>query len=293
GLPHPILSPPRRALRLRIGAAAGLAMNGGALILVFGLVTGSFLALAAARLPAGESVLAPASHCPHCGRPLHFWENLPLLPWLLLRGRCRTCRAFIGWREPLLELATAAAFYWSWRRHAGGLEFIREAFFLGCLLTLAAADWQTRQLPDEITLGGWATGLVFSLFTAPGWRSALLAGFGAAAALALLGWLYRRLRGREGVGWGDVKMLGFLGTFLGLRGVLVTIFAASVAGAVAGIVMAAMLALRQRQRGRSWQRARATAAFWPLPFGVFLAAAAALALPWTPLLWHALLAPPL
>jgi leader peptidase (prepilin peptidase)/N-methyltransferase len=266
-------------------------MTPGVLILVLGLVAGSFLALAADRLPRGLSVLAPASRCPHCLRPLRFWENLPLLSWLLLGGRCRTCRASIGWREPFLELATAAAFYWSWHRHPGGLEFVREAFFLGCLLTLAVADWQTRQLPDEITLGGWAAGLAFSLATAPGWRSALLASFGAAAALALLGWAYTKLRRREGIGWGDIKMLGFLGAFLGIRGVLVTVFAASVAGAVAGIVLAAVLALRQRRRGRSWQRARATAAFWPLPFGVFLAAAAAAALPWTPFLWRTLLGP--
>jgi leader peptidase (prepilin peptidase)/N-methyltransferase len=266
-------------------------MNASVLILVFGLVAGSFLALAADRLPQGISLLAPPSRCPRCLRPLRFWENLPLVSWLLLRGRCRTCRAAIGWREPFLELATAAAFYGSWRRHPGGLEFVREAFFLACLLTLAVADWQTRQLPDEITLGGWVTGLLFSLFAAPGWRSALLASFGAAAALAGLGWIYQKLRRREGVGWGDVKMLGFLGAFLGIRGVLVAVFAAALAGAAAGIALAALLALRQRQRGRSWQRARATAAFWPLPFGVFLAAAAAAALPWTPLLWHVLLGP--
>src|SRR6185437_9817557 len=255
-------------------------------IAMWGLVGGSFLALAADRLPRGESVVAPASRCSHCLRPLRALENVPLLSWLLLRGRCRSCRMAIGWREPLLELATAAAFVWAWQHSGGGVEFIRQAFFLGCLLVLAATDWQTRQLPDEITLGGWAVGLIFSLWTAPGWRSALLAGGGAAAGLALLGWTYQKLRGRAGVGWGDVKMLGFLGAFLGLRGMAITLFMASIAAALAGVVVAVALTLRQRSRGRSWSRARATAAFWPLPYGVFLAAAAAAALAFTPALWR-------
>lgn len=261
-------------------------MPAAALIVVFGLVAGSFLGLCADRLPQGLSVVRPGSRCPHCERPLRAWENVPVAAFAWLRGRCRGCGARIGWPEPILEIAAALAFYWAWTRTGGGLEFVREAFFLGCLITLAVTDWRTRLLPDEITLGGWAAGLALALWTGPGWRAALLASVAGAGGLALVGWVYWRLRGRMGVGWGDVKMLGLLGAFLGLPGMMTALLVGCLSGAAAGIVQGATVLALQRRRGRSWARARATAALWPLPFGVFLALGGIVALAWGPALWH-------
>lgn len=258
------------------------------LIVIFGLVAGSFLALAAERLPQGLSVVSPPSHCPHCARPLRAWENVPLAAFAWQGGRCRSCRARIPWADPVVEIAAAVAFYWSWRRTGGGVEFVREAFFLGCLIVLAASDWSARQLPDEITFGGWAAGLVLSIWSGPGFLPALVASFAGAGGLALVGWIYLRLRGRMGVGWGDVKMLGFLGAFLGAGSMLAALLIGCVLGALVGIVQGGRLIAMQRARGRSWARARATAAFWPLPLGLFLAIGGAIALAWTPAVWRVL-----
>ncbi|MGH9468499.1 MAG: prepilin peptidase, partial [Terriglobales bacterium] len=225
-------------------------MDGAWLIAIFGLVAGSFLGLCADRLPQGLSVIHPGSRCPHCRRSLQAWENVPVAAFAWLRGRCRSCGAFIGWPEPLIEIAAAAAFYWAWTRSGGG-EFVREAFFLGCLIALAASDWRTRQLPDEITLGGWAAGLVFALWGGPGITQALLASFAGAGGLALLGWIYFRLRHRVGVGWGDIKMLGMLGAFLGVPGMLVALLVGCLSGAAAGLIQGAGLLAAQRRRGRT------------------------------------------
>ncbi len=260
-----------------------------ALILLCGLLAGSFLAVCAYRLPRGLSLVRPGSRCPACGHPLAAWDNVPLVSYALLRGRCRACRAPIAWRDPLLEAAAAATFYWSWRRTSGGVEFIREAFLLGALLALAAADWETRQLPDEITLGGWAVGLALAA-AGPGFVPALAASFGGAGLAALVGLGYLRWRGREGLGWGDVKMIGMLGAFLGFGSGVVALFLGSLAAAAAGLLLAGAVLLQRRRRGASWRRARqATAVFLArgaLPLGVFLAAGGAAALAWGPALWR-------
>jgi leader peptidase (prepilin peptidase)/N-methyltransferase len=261
----------------------------GALIAICGLVAGSFLSVCVYRLPRGLSLAHPGSHCPACGHALAAWDNVPLLSYVLLRGRCRACRAAIGWREPLLEAATAAAFYASWRLTGGGLAFVREAFFLGCLLALAVADGETRQLPDEITLGGWATGIALAA-SGPGFAPALWASFGGAGLAAAVGLGYQRWRGREGLGWGDVKMIGLLGAFLGVSAGLVGLFLGAVAGAAAGAAQALLVFAQRRRRGASWRRARQSTAVFlargAIPFGVFLAAGGAAALFWGAALWR-------
>ncbi|MGH9481296.1 MAG: prepilin peptidase, partial [Terriglobales bacterium] len=215
-----------------------------------------------------------------------------------LQGRCRGCRARIPWRYPLLELGTAAAFVWAWRRTGGGGEFVREAFFLACLLALAATDLDCRQLPDELTLGGWCVGLAFAMWAPaagglarPGLLQATVASLGGAGVLALVALAYQRWRGRMGLGWGDVKMIGMLGAFLGLGGSYLALLAASVAAAVAGLALAGGVLLRRRWQGRTWRRALQAASVYiargPIPLGAFLAAAGAAALAWAPALWGA------
>ncbi|MGH9415885.1 MAG: prepilin peptidase [Terriglobales bacterium] len=258
---------------------------------LFGLVAGSFLSLCVYRLPRSLSVVYPGSSCPRCGHRLAGWENIPVVSYLGLRGRCRGCREAIGWWYPALELATAALFAWSWWHSGGGVEFVREAFFLACLAALAATDLDCRQLPDELTLGGWAVGLALAHWTALGLRQALMASVAGAGLLAAVGLGYQRWRGRQGVGWGDVKMLGLLGAYLGVAGGLVALVLAAIAGAAAGLAQAGGVLIGRRRRGRSWRRAREASRVYlghaALPFGVFLAAAAAVALAWGPLLWRA------
>ncbi|HXE32249.1 MAG TPA: prepilin peptidase [Terriglobales bacterium] len=260
-------------------------------VVAFGLVTGSFLTLCAYRLPRGMSVVRPGSRCPQCQHPLGAGDNLPVAGYLLLRGRCRYCRRSIAPRYLLLELGTGLAFLWSWERRGPGWGFVQGAFFLACLLLLAATDLESRQLPDEVTLAGWLVGLIFAARLSPGPGPALLTSGIASGGLALVALVFLRVRGREGMGWGDIKMVGLLGAFLGARGTIVAVFVGSVSAALAGIVQSAAVFLGRRRRGRSWTQARrATALFMgraALPFGVFLAAGAVIAWAWTPQLWRA------
>lgn len=264
-------------------------------IALFGLVAGSFAGMASERLPRGLSVVRPGSRCPSCGHALAAWENVPVVSFLWLRGRCRGCGAAIGWRYPLLELGTAAAFVWSWQRRGGGWSFVGSAFFLACLLMLAATDLECRQLPDEITLGGWAVGLALAWRAAGGAPlGALAASFGGAGLLALVGVGYMRLRGREGLGWGDVKMVGMLGAFLGIEGTIAAVFWACVSAAAVGGAQTLGVLVARKRRGRSWRQARSSAGVYMaragLPLGVFLAGAGAAAWIWGAGLWRGWLA---
>ena len=255
-----------------------------------GLLAGSFLGVCAERLPQRRSVVSPGSRCPACQRPLSPAENLPLLGYLWLRGRCRACHSPIPIRDLWIEAGAGLAFAWAWFVAGPGIEFVRLAFFLACLLTLAATDIEFRQLPDELTLGGWLAGLALAAWVhpgafgaaQPGLASALTASFGGAGLLAAVGLGYQRWRGREGLGWGDVKMTGLLGAFLGVQALLTALLLASVAGALVGLGQAGAILLNRRHRGRSWRQARASSAVFlaraALPFGLFLAIGAAAAL---------------
>ena len=233
-----------------------------------GLVVGSFLNVVVHRLPRGQSLVRPRSRCPWCGSSIRALDNLPLLSFLLLRGRCRHCSGPIAWRYPLMELATAALFVAAIELLGPNLDAVAAAALGALLLAAAAIDVEHFILPDAITLPGIALGLALRALAArPDWLDGLLTG----AAGALLGggllfliaetWLW--LRGEEGMGLGDAKLLAMIGAFLGWPGVAVTFVAACFLGATTGLVL---LALR-----RAGRRTR-------LPFGVFLAAGAFVAL---------------
>lgn len=242
--------------------------------LLLGLIVGSFLNVVVYRLPRGESLLRPASHCPHCGRALAPWDNVPVLAFLWLRGRCRQCRARIPWRYPALELLTGLVFAaLVWRFGVGVMTPVWLAF-AAALLAAAAIDLDHRFIPDSISLGG----LVLALLLVPGLRAAAGEPFGPAlwwsAAGALLGggllWVvgfaHARLAtalGRSfehwpgageplptprsldywiwfpGIGFGDVKLLAMIGAVLGPLGVLETLVAASLAGLALGLALGA------------------------------------------------------
>jgi leader peptidase (prepilin peptidase) / N-methyltransferase len=227
---------------------------------VLGLLVGSFLNVCIYRLPRDVSVAFPASHCPSCERPLRWYHNVPVVSWLFLGGRCGFCRAPIHWRYPLVELLNAAL----WAGH--GLLFAWEPLllvrllFASALLVLFFTDLDCRILPNEITVGGTVAGLIASaLVYPPGFKSAFIGVLLGGGVLWAVGEAYERLRGVEGMGMGDVKMLAMIGAVLGWPLMLLTLVWSSIAGGLIGAVLLAFKA-----------DARTTA----LPFGSFLAPAA-------------------
>jgi leader peptidase (prepilin peptidase)/N-methyltransferase len=241
---------------------------GAAVVFLFGLVAGSFVNVVIHRFPRGESVVFPGSHCPACGAAIRAIDNVPIFSWLLLRGRCRDCRAPISARYPLVELVNAILWVAVFVRAPGWGDFASGAFLCSACLALLAIDAEFRILPDRITLTGIAVGLALSFFSHV--RTPLSA-FGGAAlgagGLWLLAFLWEKIRKVEAMGLGDVKMLGMIGALLGASGVVLSVLLASVAGSLVGLAMVAA------RRG-SLQTA--------LPFGVFLALGAVASLFWGP-----------
>lgn len=244
----------------------------------FGLVIGSFLNVCIARLPVDGSVLHPPSHCPRCKTPIRWFDNIPLVSFLLLRGKCRTCRTPISWRYPLVELLNGLLF-------SGALyvfDLTGEALLVmalcSSLLVITFIDLDHQIIPDVITLPGMGLGLALAPFfmtalAAPlpfGWlpdagsyvtgllNSAigLLMGGGP---LWLVGWLWEKLRKVEAMGGGDVKLMGMLGSFLGWQGALLAIMLGALTGTVVGVTLMLLKKHRAEQH---------------IPFGPFLAAGA-------------------
>jgi leader peptidase (prepilin peptidase) / N-methyltransferase len=233
--------------------------------LLAGLLIGSFLNVCIYRLPRDLSVIAPRSYCPHCERTIAWYDNIPVLSFLILRGRCRHCRKRISIRYPLVELATGIAFAICAASLGASLGALKWSVFSALLIALIAADLEERILPDEFTLGGTAIGLIFAALSHfdPRLISLAASAFGAAiasGALWLVGWLYKKVRHREGLGLGDVKMLAMMGAFLGAPDTLLAFIAGSAFGAVTGLVYI----LVTRKDPSTYQ----------LPFGTFLGAAA-------------------
>jgi len=232
-----------------------------ALVTVFGLAVGSFLNVCIHRLPLGESLAFPASHCPRCGTPLKPYDNVPIASYLILRGRCRACGNPISMKYPIVEALTAAVFLSSYVLFPPPLVFQRIVF--GCaMVVLFFVDLEHQRLPNEITLPGIAAGFVFSFFMPPGWVSSLIGIVLGGGALWLLGWLWLVIRHEEGLGFGDVKMLAMIGAFLGWKLMLATLFVSTLLGSVIGLSI--ILAKKGNLK---------TA----LPFGCFLAIASILA----------------
>jgi leader peptidase (prepilin peptidase)/N-methyltransferase len=239
-------------------------------VLVFGLVLGSFLNVCIHRLPLGESVVTPRSRCPGCKTTIPWYQNVPVVSWFVLGGRCARCRIPISWRYPFVEAASGLILLALWRAFGPTPAFPIAAAFALALLALFYTDWDHQLLPDAITLTGTACGLAVSWLNpflgdeprARVWASLAGAALGSGLLWAV-GAVYGRIRKVEAMGMGDVKMMAMVGAFTGPAGVLFTIFAASVVGAVVGLALIPL-------RGRSLRDA--------LPFGCFLAPAAFVAL---------------
>jgi leader peptidase (prepilin peptidase)/N-methyltransferase len=247
---------------------------------ILGACVGSFLNVVIARVPAGESIVRPASRCPRCRNPIRWYDNVPVISWILLRARCRRCGQPISIRYPAVELLGAGAALLAWHRHGLSVEGLAELVMASFLVALAAIDLDTWLLPHALTWPLIALGLLCSaagIGPAPAlWSSAAGAGAGFAA-FALVGWVGKRLAGREALGFGDVWLLAGLGAWLGLGALLPVVLLASTQGALIGIVL--MLAGRtptgERPAGPASQPAGDGDDWVPprhaVPFGPFLA----------------------
>ena len=283
-------------------------------IFLFGLAFGSFLNVCIYRLPRELSVVSPRSACPTCKHGIAFYDNLPVLSWLILRGRCRYCKAAISPRYLLIELLTGGlwlACYWHFGWTLSTLKYCAFSFLL---LGLIFTDAETKLLPDKLTLPGLALGVIFSLLVpvndlaaqflsgainlpVSGEISARLISLvdsllGAAAGAGFIygaGAIYFRWRHAEGMGFGDVKLMAMAGAFLGVKLTVLTIFTASLAGSLFGLwtVLAVWVKRTQRfmkrlatakaARQRAWQSAQVVYRNYQMPFGVFLGSMSVLA----------------
>lgn len=255
----------------------------GMYIFVLGLLIGSFLNVCILRIPQGESIVLPPSACPKCGAKIRPYDNIPVISYLLLRGKCRGCRARISPMYPLVEVITAILFLGCYWTFGLTMETLKWCVFASIMIVLVFTDLRERILPDLVNFCGLGLGLVFSLFMPSTDGTARLLAYttfhslqstraislldallGAAAGGGLL-WLvmeaYFRLRHREGMGLGDVKMMLMVGAFFGIKRTLLTIFAGSLLGTLLGMVFIL---------------ARGKKSDYELPFGTFLGAAALL-----------------
>jgi leader peptidase (prepilin peptidase)/N-methyltransferase len=212
---------------------------GALLAFIFGACIGSFVGVVAYRLPREISIVVPRSFCPHCKRPLAIASNLPIISYLMLRGRCRDCHAAIGFRYLLAELALGAAATYLYL-HFPLADAIARFAFCATLLVIALIDYDWRVIHNAITVGGILLGFLAAWLFVPevGWKNSLAGLIVGAGFLFLTGLIYSLLRGVEGVGMGDVFLLGMAGAFLGLAGVLFTLFVGSILGAIGGIAFA-------------------------------------------------------
>lgn len=284
----------------------------GTAFFLFGLLFGSFLNVCIYRLPRELNIVSPRSACPSCGAPIAAYDNIPVLSWILLSGKCRACRTAIPSRYWLVELMTGCLFIAAFWKFGFTFAALRACVFCFLVLGLIFTDADLKILPDALTLPGIVIGMALSLLepvdgfgqlllTLPAlppdlaWRlvslgDACIGAMVAGGFIWAIGALWKRMRGIEAMGFGDVKLMAMVGSFLGVRYAMLTILLGSFTGSLAGLAL--VLAVRAARR-RRWQnsglapaavgaRARASVGVllsrFPLPFGIFLGAGALLSL---------------
>ena len=254
------------------------------LAFVFGLLIGSFLNVCIHRWPRNRSVVKPRSHCVRCRKTIAWYDNIPVFSYLFLSGKCRHCGARISWRYPVVEFLTGLLFFYQVSALGTTAAAVKMCLFCAIAIALVFCDLEKRILPDEFTIGGTIVGIAFSPFVPvpdftaqavlwmfganlPKWGNSLAEScFGAFLPAAFLwfgGWVYYKVRHRDGLGFGDVKLVAMVGSFLGLRGALLTLILGSISGSLIGYAYI-------RITGND-------PAEYELPFGSFLGAAAVIA----------------
>jgi leader peptidase (prepilin peptidase) / N-methyltransferase len=231
-------------------------------LVLLGLAVGSFLNVCIHRIPRDQSLSFPPSRCPACGYRLRWFDNVPVLSYVVLRGRCRKCRARISVRYPIVELVTMALFVVHGGAFGWSALLVPRILFACAMVVLFAIDLEHQLLPNAITIPGMAIGLISSTVLPPGIVDAVIGVAVGGGVLWAIGEAYFRYSGHEGMGGGDVKMLAMIGAFLGWKLVLVTLVLSSIAGSVIGVIVIAV-----KRGGMKYA----------LPYGTFLALGALVA----------------
>ena len=242
--------------------------------IIFGALIGSFLNVCIFRLPKEESIVWPGSHCPHCKKPIEFYDNIPLVSYLLLRGRCRYCKEPISIQYPLVEGITALSSLFLLMKFGVTLSYLIYFAFVAALIVITVIDLHHQIIPDVISLPGIGVGLLASLVTPQiTLFNSLIGILLGGGSLFFVATVYQWLFKREGMGGGDVKLLAMIGAFLGWKAVILTILLSSLIGSITGIIIMVL-------KGKDFKYA--------IPFGPFLSLGAVIALFYGPSLinWY-------
>lgn len=236
------------------------------IVFILGLLIGSFLNVCIYRLPRGESIVFPSSHCPSCNKPVKPYDNIPVLSFIFLRGKCRSCGVPISWQYPMVELLHGLGYVFILYQFGVSLQTLVYSLFFSSLVVVTFIDLSHQIVPDVITLPGMVLGLIAGSTILP------LGALRSFVGLALGGGLFYLIAvlsiavlKKEGMGGGDIKLIAMIGAFIGWKGMLLTIFLAAVSGSVSGLLL---IFLKGRNRSE------------PIPFGPFLALGALVSLFW-------------
>jgi len=234
---------------------------------VFGAVVGSFLNVCIFRIPAQGSIVKPLSQCPQCHHPIRFYDNIPLISFFVLRGKCRNCGRPISWRYPLVELITAVFALLLFAKFHVSINFLIFFIFTAVLIVIAFIDLDHQIIPDVITLPGIPIFFLLAVFVVKvPWLEALIGLLIGGGVLLAIAFIYELLTKREGMGGGDIKLLAMIGGFLGWKSLIFILLFSSLLGAIVGI--AVMIIKKQDMK-------------YAVPFGPFLSAAAVAYLFWS------------
>jgi len=232
--------------------------------IIFGALVGSFLNVCIFRLPKGESIIWPGSHCPHCKNAIKFYDNIPVVSYFLLRGRCRYCKGSISLQYPLVEGITAVSSLFLIIKFGPSLSYLLYFAFVAALIVITVIDLYHQIIPDVISLPGIGMGLLASLLIPQiTFSNSLIGILLGGGSLFIVATFYQWLFKREGMGGGDIKLLAMIGAFLGWKAVLLTILLSSLIGSVTGILMMVV-------KGKDFKYA--------IPFGPFLSLGAVISL---------------
>lgn len=227
---------------------------------IFGAAVGSFLNVCIFRIPAKESIVKPLSRCPHCQHPIRFYDNIPIVSFILLRARCRDCGGNISWRYPLVELVTAILALLLFMRFGLTLHFVVLFIFTAVLIVITFIDLDHQIIPDILTLPGIPLFFLAAVFIVKvPWLEALIGLLIGGGVLFAIAFVYQIITKREGMGGGDIKLLAMIGGFFGWKSLIFILLFSSFAGALVGV--AAMIIKKQDMK-------------YAVPFGPFLSAAA-------------------
>jgi leader peptidase (prepilin peptidase) / N-methyltransferase len=233
---------------------------------IFGAVVGSFLNVCIFRLPVHESIIKPLSRCPHCHHPIRFFDNIPLISFIILKGKCRDCGAKISWRYPLVELITAVLSLLLFFQFGLTLRFLTFFIFVSVLIVITFIDLDHQIIPDVLTLPGIPIFFLLAIFVVKiPWLEAVIGLLVGGGILFTIAFIYELISKREGMGGGDIKLLAMIGGFLGWKSLIFILLFSSFSGAIVGIT--AMIIKKQDMK-------------YAVPFGPFLSAAAVAYLFW-------------